>query len=139
MEACDNRGITGAVAKFASGSAVAEGMAAKWCEDEREFVAVAGWDVVAELATDSSVPDTKLAALLKTIERDIHGAQNFVRYAMNSALISIGLRSAKLEKLAIAAAKRIGKVEVDHGDTACETPDAVAYIAKTKARRAKRK
>lgn len=59
--------------------------------------------------------------------------------AMNSALIAIGCRNAKLEKLAVAAAKRIGPVEVDHGDTSCKTPDAVAYIAKTWAHRAKRK
>ena len=44
---------------------------------------------------------------------------------MNGALISIGIRNAKLEKLAIAAAKRIGKVEVDHLETSCKTPDRV--------------
>lgn len=92
--------------------------------------------MVAELATNSTVPNPKFATLLKTIERDIHGAPNHVRQAMNGALIAIGLRNTKLEKLAVAAAKRIGKVEVDHGDTSCQTPDAVAYIAKTKARRA---
>ena len=135
---CDNRGMAGALATFAANSAVAEAMAAKWCSDAREFVAVAGWDVVAVLAMNSTLPDAKFAALLKTIERDIHGAQNHVRYAMNGALIAIGGRNAKLEALAVGAAKRIGKVEVDHGNTGCKTPDAVAYIAKTKARRAKR-
>lgn len=114
-------------------------MAANWCEEDREFVAVAGWDIVAELAADSNLPEGKFTALLKTTERDIHGAQNCARYAMNAALISIGLRNVKLEKLIITTAKRIGKVEVDHGDTACQTPDAIAYIAKVKARRAKRK
>ena len=133
---CDNRGMAGALATFAANSAVAEAMAAKWCSDAREFVAVAGWDVVAMLAMNSTLPDAKFAALLKTIERDIHGAQNHVRYAMNGALIAIGGRNAKLEALAVGAAKRIGKVEVDHGNTGCKTPDAVAYIAKTKARRA---
>ena len=36
---------------------------------------------------------------------------------MNRALITIGGRSAALRKAATAAAKRIGKVVVDHGDT----------------------
>ena len=36
-----------------------------------------------------------------------------------------------MEKEALAAAKRIGKVEINHGDTACKTPDAAAYIKKT--------
>jgi hypothetical protein len=57
---------------------------------------------------------------------------------MNGALIAIGVRNDQLEKLAITAAKRIGTVEVDHGDTDCKTPDAVAYIAKTKAHRVKK-
>ena len=36
----------------------------------------------------------------------------------------------------LAAARRIGKVEVDHGDTGCKTPDAVDYIRKMAERRA---
>ena len=130
---CDNRGIAGALSSLAASSAVAEAMAARWCADGREFVAVAGWDVEALLAMHSPLPDAKFTALLKTIERDIHGAQNHVRYAMNGALIAIGVRNAKLETLALAVAKRIGKVEVDHGVTCCQTPDAAAQIAKTKA------
>jgi 3-methyladenine DNA glycosylase AlkD len=45
----------------------------------------------------------------------------------------------RLEKRAVAAAKRVGKVEVDHGETGCKTPDALEYIARTKAHRAARK
>ena len=133
---CDNRGIAGALSNFAASSALAESVATKWCAEAREFVAVTGWDVVARLAMNSTLPDAKFSALLKTIERDIHAAQNCVRYAMNGALIAIGVRNDQLEKLAITAAKRIGTVEVDHGDTDCKTPDAMAYIAKTKAHRA---
>ena len=51
------------------------------------------------------------------------------------AVIAIGLRNANLEKRAIAAARRIGKVEVDHGDTSCKTPDAEPYILKASARK----
>ncbi len=134
----ESRPLAGAVAKLVAATASAEALAAKWCADPREYVAVAGWDVVAERALNSTLPDKKFAALLKTIERDLHGAQNHVRYAMNGALIAIGCRNAKLEKLAVAAAQRIGKVEVDHGETGCKTPDAAAYIAKTWARRAKK-
>ena len=135
---CDNSGLSGALAKFTAGTASASVRAEEWCADPREFIAVTGWDVVAELALASSVPDAEFAACLKTIEREVSTAPNYVRYAMNGALIAIGVRNSKLEKLAVAAAKRIGKVEVDHGDTSCNTPDAVAYIAKTKAHRAKK-
>lgn len=132
-----NRALAGGLGKFAATTPHAEALAAKWCADPRESVATTGWDTVAQLAMNSDLPDSKFTALLKTIERDLHGSPNLVRYALNSALIAIGCRSAKLEKLAVAAAKRIGKVEVDHGETSCKTPDAVAYIAKTWARRAK--
>ena len=74
---------------------------------------------------------------LKVIERDIHKRKNETKYCMNGTLIAIGVRNAKLEKLALKAAERIGKVEVDHGDTACKTPDAATYIKKTVARKRK--
>ena len=59
--------------------------------------------------------------------------------AMNTALINIGVRNEALRERALAAAERIGAVEVDHGQTACETPDAVEYIHKTVAYREKKK
>lgn len=72
--------------------------------------------------------------LVPMIEAKIHQSKNHARYAMSNALIAIGMRSAKLEKLAITAAKRIGTVEVDHGETNCKTPEAVAYIKRARAR-----
>ncbi len=72
-----------------------------------------------------------LGKMKRKIKTGIHGSENWVRYAMNNALINIGVRNAKLEKIAIAAAGRIGTVEVDHGETGCKTPEAVAYIKKT--------
>ena len=60
------------------------------------------------------------------------------RDAMNMAVILIGGRNDVLRKAALAAAKRIGKVEVDHGDTSCKTPDAGPYIEKMWERSAKK-
>ena len=34
----------------------------------------------------------------------------------------------------MAAAKRIGKIDVDHGATSCKTPDAIPYMKKVIAR-----
>lgn len=84
-------------------------------------------------------PDAFFLEPLEAIEKEIHDRPNRVRHSMNQAVISIGVRNAALEKRARAVAKRIGKVEVDHGETSCKTPDAVAYIEKTKAHRAKKK
>ena len=54
---------------------------------------------------------------------------------MNMALISIGGSREALREKAIAASRRIGKVEVDHGETGCKTPVAEPYINKMWARR----
>lgn len=78
-----------------------------------------------------SVSDADAAKILSTIEKEIHRSPNWARYAMNSCLIAIGVFKPALRAKALAAAKRIGKVEVDHGDTYCKTPDAVPYIEKS--------
>ena len=88
---------------------------------------------------DEGLPDSYFEDYLEIIARDIHTRKNMVRDAMNSALIAIGIRNPVLEKKAIAAAKKIGKVEVDHGETSCKTPDAAAYIRKTVERNKQRK
>jgi 3-methyladenine DNA glycosylase AlkD len=108
----------------------------KWIRSGKEFVGAAGWGVLARLARqDSELTDEELEGYLETIEDEIHCRKNRARHFMNSALISIGVRNPRLERKALAAAKRIGKVEVDHGETSCKTPDAITYIKKTVARR----
>jgi hypothetical protein len=54
---------------------------------------------------------------------------------MNGALISIGVHKPALRKKAIQVAKRIGKVEIDHGETNCKTPDALSSIEKASMRK----
>jgi hypothetical protein len=48
-----------------------------------------------------------------------------------------GNRRSKLEgeETGAAAAKRIGRVEVDRGETGCKTPDAADYIKRTLVRK----
>lgn len=92
----------------------------------------AGWGLLGQITSrDEKTPDAYFVKHLAHIERTIHTAPNAEREAMNMAVILIGCRNATLRKSAVAAAKRIGVVEVDHGDTACKTPDAAQYIDKT--------
>jgi hypothetical protein len=98
------------------------------------------WILISGLALgDNELPDEYFDTYLKIIESGIHKQKNRVRYEMNGALITIGLRNEKLEKKAMEVARKIGKVIVDHGDTDCKTPDAVEYIARTKAYRNNKK
>ena len=105
-----------------------------WTASADELVRETGYGLLAARLKNGDALDAE--PWLARIEKDIHGSPNLARHAMNNALIAIGVFVPGLRAKAVAAAKRIGKVEVDHGETNCETPDAVAYIAKA-ARRAR--
>ena len=109
-----------------------------WTEQDSEWKASAGWNLVAQQAlSDTDLPDAYFERRLSTIESSIASAPNRVRHCMNGALIAIGGRNKALRALASAAAQRVGPVVVDHGETSCKTPDAVAYINRMWARRDK--
>lgn len=115
--------------------AAAERMRA-WTRADGEWVPSAGWNLVGMVAAqDGVVSDDELAAYLETIRTGIAAAPNRTRHAMNQALIGIGGHRPALTARAKAVAAAIGKVEVDHGETGCKTPDAAAYIDKMGARR----
>jgi 3-methyladenine DNA glycosylase AlkD len=131
-----NRCQSGELARLVAQTAYGWELASKWCASKTIRRQWAGWALVAALAMEpSGDPDEVYEATLEAIEAGIETAENFTRYGMNMALIAIGGRNAKLRQLATATAKRIGKVAVDHGDTACKTPEAVPYIAKIWARK----
>lgn len=135
----DNYVLTDALAKLVGESPVARRKAEKWTKSKQEWIGAAGWNVMAHLAmNDTGLEDAFFAELVPRIEKGIHASPNRTRHSMNMALITIGVRNPKLRKLALAAAARIGRVEVEHGQTGCKTPDAAAYIAKTLEHRRKK-
>ena len=109
----------------------ARAKADQWLGAPAEAQRFVAWTLVGAMAMrDEATPDAWFADRLAEIERSIHTAPNAEREGMNHAVIAIGCRSAVLRKAAMAAVRRIGKVEVDHGDTACKTPDAGESIEK---------
>ena len=132
----DSYVITDAFSGFVGKTALAQAMAEEWSPSEGEWPGRAGWHLMAHLAMqDQGLSDEYFSGHLATIESEIHTRKNRVRDAMNNALIAIGIRNKVLELQALAATARIGKVEVDHGETGCKTPDAADYIRRTLARR----
>lgn len=128
---------TDALAKYvAAPSSRAAELAFAWIDADAEWTERAGWGVLTHLAMGPGGHTLPLRELLARIERDVHAAKNRVRDAMLGLLAAIGLRDEALREVALAAARRIGPVEVDHGDTACETIDAASMIEKGWARRA---
>ena len=135
-----NRGMAGAVSNVAAASPFARKLMEKWTSSRNEMIGCAGWHTLASISRqENGLPDSYFEDRLATIESTVHSSPNWVKYAMNNALINIGVRNSKLEKKAIAAAERIGKIDVDHGETSCKTPDAAAYIKKTVAYNKKKK
>jgi len=94
-------------------------------------VRCSAWCLLGYLAQrDESLDDAFFAKPLAEIERTIHAAPDREREVMNGAVIAIGCRNVALRKAALATSKRIGKLEIDYGDTACKTPDAADSITK---------
>jgi len=125
--------LSGLVAR----SPIGEETMRAWMDSPDESPREIGYGILgARLKDDSgSMSDSDAERVLTTIEREIHRSPNWARYAMNVAVISIGVYKPALRKKAIEAAKRIGKVEVDHGETSCTTPDAAPYIEKASKRK----
>ena len=132
----DNYVISDAFSELGARTPWARKKMEAWGAARGEWIGRVGWLLLARLArSDSSLTDEELIEKLATIEREIHTRKNRTRDAMNSALIAIGMRNSGLKAAALSAAKRIGKVEVDHGQTSCKTPDAAEYILRAAGRR----
>jgi 3-methyladenine DNA glycosylase AlkD len=107
----------------------------EWLSSSDERLLANGWTLLGRLSDlDESFPEEELLRRVAQIEKTIHSAPNEVRNEMNRALIAIGGRSAAMRKAVTAAAKRIGTVKVDHGDTACKTADVAETVTKAWAR-----
>ena len=108
-------------------------LAMKWIKAKKEHVAACGWNTYSGIVTTTSDADldkAEIKALLKQIETGIDQAPNRVRYTMNGFVIAVGAYVKPLAKNATSLAKKLGKVEVEMGGTACKVPVAADYIAK---------
>lgn len=111
----------------------AAALAMKWIKAKKDNVASSGWATYAAVLStrdDDELDLKEIKGLLKQVETTIQKAAPRVRYAMNGFVISVGSYVKPLLKEAKATAKKIGKVEVDMGETSCKVPFAPDYIAK---------
>lgn len=110
-------------------------LALQWVDAKKEPVVLAGWSTLAAWVTthaDEELDLKTLTALLGRVVKTIHAQPDRVRQQMNAFVIALGTFVAPLGEKAIAAARQIGQVAVDVGDTACKIPDAEAYIIKSR-------
>jgi hypothetical protein len=121
------------VAWVAAESKHARELAMKWIGSKKPSTAISGWATYSGIVAtrpDAELDLAEIETLLDRVVREIHNAPDKVRYLMNGFIISVGGYVQPLLKQAKAAAKKIGTVQVDMGDTACQVPNATAYIEK---------
>ncbi|MDX1943029.1 MAG: DNA alkylation repair protein [Saprospiraceae bacterium] len=108
-------------------------MAREWIQSDLEHIASAGWATWSNLVSikpDAELDLQELESLLDEVAANIHQAPNRVRYTMNGFVIGAGSYVPALLEKSKEVARKIGKVSVNMGDTACKVPFAPEYIAK---------
>jgi 3-methyladenine DNA glycosylase AlkD len=111
-------------------------LAVEWIKSKKEHVACSGWCTYSGLVAtkpDNALDLAEVEGLLGKVVKEIKTSQNRVRHTMNGFIIAAGSYVKPLLKQAKAAAREIGVVTVDMGDTACNVPLATAYIEKIEA------
>jgi 3-methyladenine DNA glycosylase AlkD len=123
-----------ALANLASRTPIAAKIREAWLADPK--LLRAGWSMVGHCAKDGvSLDEATSLGYIKRIEAEIHKSENWTRRTMMYALMGLGEGSITLRKAAEEAVRHIGAVAFDPGNTACEFPDALPYLAKVWERR----
>jgi len=105
-------------------------LAEEWIADKDDIRRRVAYLLIYNIARDDkTLEDEWFEPLVDRIKENLQAEENFVKDAMNNALIMIGSRSEKLHERAFSAAKFIGKVDVDYGDNSCVALDAVSHLS----------
>lgn len=121
----------------AAGSPHGSELALEWIDSAKETVASAGWATlgsIVAITADDELDLPQLKKLLARVEKQIHDQPNRVRGAMNSFVICVGSYVAPLTSHCLKTAEKVGRVDIDMGDTSCQVPFAPDYIRKVQQR-----
>jgi 3-methyladenine DNA glycosylase AlkD len=134
LRLANSRPICGtAVAWVAAESRFGRELGLAWIDSRKEDEAVAGWATLSALVSieeDSNLDIAELKKLVARVEKTIHDQPDAVRYGMNGFVICVGCYVRSLTDVATETGERMGRIEVDMGDTACKVPHAPEYIRK---------
>lgn len=105
----------------------------EWIDAPEENVASAGWATLScwlQLHQNDELDPHVFQSLLERVQKNIHHAQNRVRYTMNGFIIALGSQIPAFTEHCIEVSEALGKIEVNMGSTSCKVPDAGEYIYK---------
>jgi 3-methyladenine DNA glycosylase AlkD len=138
LERVDNYGLGLALAAAVAKSPRHLEFFRTWKDDPREWHSQLAWSILAHNGETAALSDAEIRDLVDQVEREIHTRPNRTRYSMLGAMIAFGLR-ASVREAVLAAADRIGDVEVTHATKGCRTPGIREDLEKALAHREKRK
>lgn len=113
--------------------------ALEWIKSKDEGLASTGWATLGDILSikaDDELDIALIKDLLKKVEQGIAKSPGRVKYTMNGFVISVGIYVKELSPLAKEIGRKIGKVTVNMGDTACKVPYAPEYIEKAESKKA---
>jgi 3-methyladenine DNA glycosylase AlkD len=101
----------------------------EWTKSKDDIIRRCGYLCLYVLAKkDEEMDDKYFESFLKIFEKDLQQEENMVKDAMNASILTIGMRNKNLNKKAIDAARKIGKVEVYYGDNSCQAVDCIKHL-----------
>ncbi|MCR9289893.1 MAG: DNA alkylation repair protein [Bacteroidetes bacterium] len=106
-------------------------LAMDWIESDDHLRRRSGYLLMYELAKDKkdkALTDDFFEKYLDLIKNNIKSEENFVKDAMNSALMRIGMRNKNLWGKSLKIAKDIGPVMVDYGANSCQAINVVKHL-----------
>lgn len=109
----------------------------KWIDSKDEILEEIGWAALG--CSLGYVPNEEIdikyhKSLLKRVEKEIHSSFNRTKYCMNGYVIALGAAIPELTELCKEVGERIGKVDVNVGETSCKVSLIKPYIEKVEAR-----
>lgn len=101
----------------------------EWTKSDSEIVKRVGYILLwLKAKKGDDYTDAEFEKHLETIKKEIRGEQNFIREAMNFALISIGRKNRYLNERALEIANSIGEILIEPTCNSRKAPDARAVL-----------
>lgn len=100
-----------------------EDLATEWLDDKNEFKRRSSYVLISGLAKKKKHDNDFFINWLNIAEKKIDKETNWVREGILYMLIAVGKVNDELKEKVLQLSTRIGKIEIDYGDTSCKAPD----------------
>ncbi|MFW6227383.1 MAG: DNA alkylation repair protein [Bacteroidota bacterium] len=128
--------LADSLAEMLTKADLAQQLIEEWTLSEKEYLQRIGFSMLNFIAkNEKGLPDDFFTPFIEYAEHHLQQSPNRAKEGMNNCLIMIGGRNEVLRDRVLQAAEIIGPVEIDHGETNCQTfviPEYLERIWKRK-------